>query len=86
MIKLCGALAEDSIGMAVRYFEVSGNNSVQTTYTPIAGFDPVYGARPLKRAIQQKIENPLAQKILAGDFSSGEVVNIDVEDGEFRFS
>ena len=37
-----------------------------------AGFDPVYGARPLKRAIQQKIENPLAQKILAGDFSSGE--------------
>jgi ATP-dependent Clp protease ATP-binding subunit ClpA len=35
---------------------------------------------------QQKIENPLAQKILAGDFSSSEVVNIDVEDGEFRFS
>ena len=51
-----------------------------------AGFDPVYGARPLKRAIQQKIENPLAQKILAGDFSSGETVNIDVEDGEFRFT
>jgi len=50
-----------------------------------AGFDPVYGARPLKRAIQQQIENPLAQKILAGDFSSGETVNIDVEDGEFRF-
>jgi ATP-dependent Clp protease ATP-binding subunit ClpB len=51
-----------------------------------AGFDPVYGARPLKRAIQQQIENPLAQKILAGDFSSGESVNIDVEDGEFKFS
>jgi ATP-dependent Clp protease ATP-binding subunit ClpB len=51
-----------------------------------AGFDPVYGARPLKRAIQQKIENPLAQKILAGDFSSGEVVNIDVEDGMLCFN
>jgi ATP-dependent Clp protease ATP-binding subunit ClpB len=51
-----------------------------------AGFDPVYGARPLKRAIQQKIENPLAQKILSGDFSSGETVNIDVENGEFSFS
>jgi ATP-dependent Clp protease ATP-binding subunit ClpB len=52
----------------------------------LAGFDPVYGARPLKRAIQQQIENPLAQKILAGDFSSGETVNIEVEDGAFRFN
>jgi ATP-dependent Clp protease ATP-binding subunit ClpB len=51
-----------------------------------AGFDPVYGARPLKRAIQQQIENPLAQKILSGDFTSGEIVKIDVEDGEFSFS
>jgi ATP-dependent Clp protease ATP-binding subunit ClpB len=51
-----------------------------------AGFDPVYGARPLKRAIQQQIENPLAQKILSGDFTSGETVNIDVKDGEFSFS
>ncbi len=50
------------------------------------GFDPVYGARPLKRALQRWIENPLAQKILAGDFSSGETVNIDVENGEFSFS
>jgi len=51
-----------------------------------AGFDPVYGARPLKRAIQQQIENPLAQKILSGDFTSGETVNIDVKDGSFSFS
>ena len=51
-----------------------------------AGFDPVYGARPLKRAIQHQIENPLAQKILAGDFSSGETVKVDVKDGEFHFS
>jgi ATP-dependent Clp protease ATP-binding subunit ClpB len=51
-----------------------------------AGFDPVYGARPLKRAIQQQIENPLAQQILSGEFSSGETVKIDVEEGEFQFT
>ena len=51
-----------------------------------AGFDPVYGARPLKRAIQNQIENPLAQKILSGDFTTGEVVKIDIKDGEFQFS
>jgi len=45
-----------------------------------AGFDPVYGARPLKRAIQQHLENPLATKILAGEFSSGDEVLVDVTD------
>jgi len=50
-----------------------------------AGFDPVYGARPLKRAIQQEIENPLAQKILSGDFAPGETIKIDVSDGRFNF-
>jgi ATP-dependent Clp protease ATP-binding subunit ClpB len=42
-----------------------------------AGFDPVYGARPLKRAIRQKLENPLAQEILSGRFTSGDVIEID---------
>lgn len=51
-----------------------------------AGFDPVYGARPLKRAIQQKLENPLAQGILAGDFQSGSVVFVDVQDGVAQFN
>ena len=51
-----------------------------------AGFDPVYGARPLKRAIQQQIENPLAQKILAGEFASGDTVQVDVSDGRFVFT
>jgi ATP-dependent Clp protease ATP-binding subunit ClpB len=41
-----------------------------------AGFDPVYGARPLKRAIQQQVENPLAQRILAGDFSPGDAIEV----------
>ena len=43
-----------------------------------AGFDPVYGARPLKRAIQQQIENPLAQSILSGDYLPGSIVRINI--------
>jgi ATP-dependent Clp protease ATP-binding subunit ClpB len=50
------------------------------------GFDPVYGARPLKRAIQNDIENPLAQKILAGDFSPGDQIIVDVENGVLSFT
>ncbi|HHS99662.1 MAG TPA: type VI secretion system ATPase TssH, partial [Thiomicrospira sp.] len=50
-----------------------------------AGFDPVYGARPLKRAIQQKVENPLAQKILKGDFLSNATIGIDADNGELVF-
>jgi len=45
-----------------------------------AGFDPVYGARPLKRAIQTEIENPLAQKILSGDMASDAVIKIDADE------
>ncbi|MEN8168694.1 MAG: ATP-dependent chaperone ClpB [Pseudomonadota bacterium] len=51
-----------------------------------AGFDPVYGARPLKRAIQQRIENHLAQEILAGKFSSGDTILIDVQADEMVFT
>jgi ATP-dependent Clp protease ATP-binding subunit ClpB len=51
-----------------------------------AGFDPVYGARPLKRAIQQQIENPLAQRILQGDFVPGDRIRVSVQDGELGFA
>jgi len=51
-----------------------------------AGFDPVYGARPLKRAIQQEIENSLAQEILAGKFMPGDVIEIDVAGDQFSFN
>jgi ATP-dependent Clp protease ATP-binding subunit ClpB len=51
-----------------------------------AGFDPVYGARPLKRAIQQQLENPLAQRLLAGDFGAGDTIEVDVNDGQLRFA
>jgi ATP-dependent Clp protease ATP-binding subunit ClpB len=50
-----------------------------------AGFDPVYGARPLKRAIQQQVENPLAERILAGQFGPGDHILIAPEDGALRF-
>ncbi len=46
------------------------------------GYDPVFGARPLKRAIQTHLENPLAQRILAGDFLPGSTVHVDYKDGE----
>jgi ATP-dependent Clp protease ATP-binding subunit ClpB len=49
------------------------------------GFDPVYGARPLKRAIQQQLENPLAQDILAGKVGPGDTVLADAENGEIVF-
>ncbi len=51
-----------------------------------SGFDPVYGARPLKRAIQQSIENPLAQRILAGEFGPGSVIKVDANADGFVFS
>ena len=50
-----------------------------------AGFDPVYGARPLKRAIQQQVENSLAQKILSGEFQPGDNILIKGEDGHLVF-
>jgi ATP-dependent Clp protease ATP-binding subunit ClpB len=50
-----------------------------------AGFDPVYGARPLKRAIQQAVENPLSKKILSGEFVPGDVILVDVSGGELGF-
>lgn len=51
-----------------------------------AGFDPVYGARPLKRAIQQELENPLAQDLLAGRFGANDVIKVDVENDALVFS
>ena len=48
-----------------------------------AGFDPVYGARPLKRAIQQKLENRLAADLVAGKFSDGDKIKIDAQTHSF---
>ncbi|HNJ86639.1 MAG TPA: type VI secretion system ATPase TssH, partial [Agitococcus sp.] len=51
----------------------------------VAGYDPVYGARPLKRAIQTGLENPLAQRLLAGEFVSGDTILVDVEHSQLVF-
>ena len=50
-----------------------------------AGFDPIYGARPLKRAIQSELENPLAKEILAGHFAPKDTIRVDAKEGVFRF-
>ena len=50
------------------------------------GYDPVYGARPLKRAIQRMIENPLAQRLLQGEFVPGDVIKGTVEDHHLTFA
>ena len=59
----------------------------EAAYEKIAavGFDPVFGARPLKRAIQQYIENPLSQDLLTGKFKPGQTIEIDVKDNDFTF-
>ena len=50
-----------------------------------AGWDPAYGARPLKRAIQRLLENPLALRLLEGDFADGDTIRVDADEGEIRF-
>ena len=49
------------------------------------GFDPLFGARPLKRAIQQRLENPIARLILEGKFGPKDVIPVDFKDGELSF-
>ena len=50
-----------------------------------AGWDPAYGARPLKRALQRLIENPLALRLLEGEFGDGDTIRVDVQNGELVF-
>ncbi|MDP3705538.1 MAG: ATP-dependent chaperone ClpB [Legionellaceae bacterium] len=55
------------------------------SYLAEAGFDPVYGARPLKRTVQQKLENPLAQSLLTGQFIPGDTIKVSLKDGHLVF-
>ncbi|MEA3340892.1 MAG: hypothetical protein U9R15_13090, partial [Chloroflexota bacterium] len=50
-----------------------------------AGYDPVYGARPLKRVIQREVQDPLALALLRGEFAEGSVVRVDFRDGRIEF-
>jgi len=71
--------------LAVRELNIEFSDAAMV-HIAEAGFDPVYGARPLKRAIQQQVENPLAQEILAGHFMLGETIKVDVKDSLLTFS
>jgi len=55
------------------------------SYLADVGYDPVYGARPLKRAIQRELQDPLALQLIAGDFQPGDEIRVDKGDGELRF-
>ncbi len=55
------------------------------THLAREGYDPVYGARPLRRAIQRELENPLARRLLGGEFVSGDTVRVDSRDGQIVF-
>ena len=50
-----------------------------------AGYDPVYGARPLKRALQRHLENPLAKALVSGTFSEGQTILVAVKEGALAF-
>jgi ATP-dependent Clp protease ATP-binding subunit ClpA len=49
------------------------------------GYDPHFGARPLKRTLQRRVQNPLAMKLLNGEFKPGQTIEVDVKRGEFEF-
>jgi len=75
--QLTSRLAAKDFGLSI---EESGLD-----YLAKAGFDPVYGARPLKRAIQQYLENPLAQAILSGEFKPGDEIHIIADESGLQF-
>ncbi len=83
-------IAELQVGIIAERLETAGLGLEMTTealdFLGNVGYDPVYGARPLKRALQQYLENPLAQKILDGTFGPSDTILVDVADGELTFS
>jgi ATP-dependent Clp protease ATP-binding subunit ClpB len=70
--------------LAERRIELELTDAAKETLAD-AGWDPAYGARPLKRAIQRLVENPLALRLLEGDFADGDTIRVDADDGEVRF-
>jgi ATP-dependent Clp protease ATP-binding subunit ClpB len=75
--RLKSRLAEKELGLSM--------SDEAMDYLAATGYDPVYGARPLKRAIQQHLENPLAQAILAGGFVPGDTIHVVMENGRLKF-
>ena len=83
-------IAELQVRIIAERLETAGMGLELTTealdFLGNVGYDPVYGARPLKRALQQYLGNPLAEKILDGSFGPGDTVQVDVKDGKLVFS
>ncbi len=83
-------IAELQVQIIAARLETAGSGLELTTealdFIGNIGYDPVYGARPLKRALQQYLENPLAQKILDGTFGPGDTIVAELEDGKLVFS
>ncbi len=77
MRHLCDLLAERRIGLEL--------TDAARQHLADAGFDPVYGARPLKRVIQREVQDPLALALLRGEFNEGDTVRVDVRDGAIVF-
>jgi ATP-dependent Clp protease ATP-binding subunit ClpB len=71
--------------LAERHIELELTDAAKDVLAE-AGWDPAYGARPLKRALQRLVENPLALRLLEGDFADGDTIRVDAEDGEIRFA
>ena len=92
------ALSEEQIGQIVELQVADlrnrlGDLKLELELTPAAkewlareGFDPSYGARPLRRTIQRQVENPLAKRILAGEFKDGDTVLIDLGQSGLTFA
>ena len=77
LARLRGRLADRAIGLRL--------TDAAKEHVAEAGWDPAYGARPLKRALQRLVENPLALRLLEGEFEPGDTVVVDVRDGELTF-
>jgi ATP-dependent Clp protease ATP-binding subunit ClpB len=77
LVRLRDRLAARGLGLEVT--DAAKEQLVET------GWDPTYGARPLKRAIQRLVENPLALRLLEGDFTEGDTVLVDAQNGELVF-
>ena len=71
--------------LAERKISISVSDGVKELMAS-KGYDPVFGARPIKRTIQRLIEDPLSQQILSGEFGVGDTVKMDVLDGKVVFS
>ena len=85
-----GAIVDKQVELLVRRVRERG---IEVELTPAArellgnlGYDPVYGARPLKRVIQKRLVDPLALAILEGRFAEGDVVGVDAVDGELALT